>query len=70
MNEEIILDVIPIYKNEMYPTKEGVWHIRTDIRTESEREDTLNKMIMRIKREFSGCTAIIIIEKGIVIEVL
>lgn len=68
--EEMILDVVPIYKNEMYPTKDAIWHFKTEIHKETDREYTLNNMIIKIKHEFSNCDAIIVIENGMVIEVL
>lgn len=67
---EIVLDVIPIYINEMYPTKKGIWHFRTDYKTETDRVYFLNNMIMEIEHKFSDCNAVIILEKGKVIEVL
>lgn len=67
---EIVLDVIPIYINEMYPTKEAIWHFRTDYKTETDRVYFLNNMIQEIKHKFSDCNAVIILEKGKVIEVL
>lgn len=67
---EIVLDVIPIYINEMYPTKEAIWHFRTDIKTGTDREYQLNNMLMEIKHKLSDCNSIIIVEKGKVIEVL
>jgi len=69
-NKEIVLDVIPIYINEMYPTKEGIWHFRTDYKTETDRVYFLNNMIQEIGHKFSDCNAVIILEKGKVIEVL
>lgn len=67
---EIVLDVIPIYINEMYPTKEAIWHFRTDYKTETDRVYFLNNMIKEIEYKFSDCNAVIILEKGKVIEVL
>lgn len=67
---EIVLDVIPIYINEMYPTKEAIWHFRADIKTGTDKEYQLNNMFMEIKHKFSDCNAVIILEKGKVIEVL
>jgi len=69
-NKEIVLNVIPIYINEMYPTKEGIWHYRGEIEKEEDRVYLLNNMIMEIKHKFSDCNAVIILEKGKVIEVL
>ena len=67
---EIVLDVIPIYINEMYPTKEGIWHFKADYKTETDRVYFLNNMIQEIGHKFSDCNAVIILEKGKVIEVL
>ena len=67
---EIVLDVIPIYINEMYPTKEAIWHFRGEIEKEEDRVYLLNNMLMEIKHKFSDCNAVIILEKGKVIEVL
>ena len=67
---EIVLDVVPIYINEMYPTKEGIWHFRADIKTGTDREYLLNNMLMEIKHKFADCNSIIVVEKGKVIEVL
>lgn len=69
-NNEIVLDVIPIYINEMYPTKEAIWHFRVEIEKEEDRVYCLNNMIMEIEHKFSDCNAVIILEKGKVIEVL
>lgn len=65
MERERIFDIIPIYENEMYPTKDGIWHYKCEI-----REDKLPILFLNIKRKFSECKAIIIIEKGMVIKVL
>ena len=68
--EEIQLDVIPIYKNEMYPTKDMIGHFKADIKTGTDREYLLKRMIEEIKYKFSDYNAVIILEKGMVIEVL
>jgi hypothetical protein len=67
---EIVLDVIPIYKNETYPTEEAIWHFRGKIEKEEGRVYLLNNMLMEIEHKFSDCNAVIILEKGKVIEVL
>lgn len=67
---EIVLDVVPIYIGEMYPTKEGIWHFRADIKTGTDRVYLLNNMLMEIKHKFADCNSIIVVEKGKVIEVL
>lgn len=64
---EIILDVIPIYKNEMYPTKEGIWHFHN--KSYGNGEFMKEKMMDEIRHKFSDCNAIIILEKGKVIEI-
>ena len=68
--EEIQLDVIPIYKNEMYSTKDMIWHFKADIKEGTDREYLLNRMIEEIKHKYSDYDAVIILEKGMVIEVL
>lgn len=70
ITEEIILDVIPIYKNEMYPTKKGIWHFKTDIKIGTDKEYQIKNMIIEIKRKLWDCNTIIILEKGKVIEIL
>lgn len=64
MEEEITLDIIPIYKNEIYPTKDMIYH--TKIRYKSDLEITLQQ----IKYMFNNCDAVIVLEKGKVIEIL
>lgn len=68
--EEIILDVIPIYKNEIYPTKDMMWHFKADIKTGTDREYLLNRMIEEIKYKFNDCNTVIVLEKGMVVEIL
>ena len=68
--DEIILDVIPIYVNEMYPTKKGIWHFKNENKNNIEKEKIIEYMIQEISLKFSDCNAVIILEKGKVIEVL
>jgi len=69
MNEkEIILDVIPIYKNEMYPVREQIWHFRED--SEQPRFRKLAYLFYEIQRKFADCDCIIILEHGKVLEIL
>lgn len=72
MSEEkqIILDVIPVYVNEMYPTKEGIWHFKDENPANINKETVIELMLAEIKHKFSDCNAVIILEKGKVIEVL
>lgn len=69
---EIILDIIPIYINEMYPKKEGIYHLECTI--DSIEENTIQalkeRMIQEIRYQFSGYDCVIILEKGKVISVL
>lgn len=65
--ECIQLDVIPIYVNEMYPTREAIWHFRAIKENDSRQRE---RMIQEIKHKFSDCNAVIVLEKGMVIEVL
>lgn len=68
MNEEekVILDIIPIYKNEMYPTKEAIWHYAILNEPPYIREIAFQE----IKHQFADCDTIIVLEKGMVIEIL
>lgn len=69
--DDIILDVIPIYKNEMYPTKEGIWHFKSGNENNIiEKEKIIDYMIQEIRLKFSDYNAVIILEKGKVIEIL
>lgn len=67
--KEIILDVIPLYINEMYPTSDSIWHFKSEIKNEN-RLQILDKMIEEIRHKFSDYNAVIILEKGKVIEIL
>lgn len=68
--KEIILDVIPIYINEIYPTKDMIWHFKSEVKNYGERVQILNRMIEEIRCKFSDYNAVIILEKGKVIEIL
>lgn len=61
--EEIQLDVIPVYINKMYSTKEMIWHFKC-----KKQEDCKQAMIKEIIRKFNDCNSIIILEKGMVIK--
>lgn len=67
---KIKLDVIPIYKGEIYPTKDMIWHFLVEIKNGANREYILKNMFMEIKYKFSDCNTIIVIENGKVIEIL
>lgn len=68
--DEIILEVVPIYVNEIYPTTDMIWHFKNENKGKCKREDVINFMIEEIRHKFSDCNAVIILEKGKVIEVL
>ena len=51
--EEVILDVIPIYKGEMYPTKDAIWHFKAEIKEETNKEYLLKRMYEEINHKFS-----------------
>lgn len=73
MNEnkfEVLLDVIPIYKNEMYPTKDMIWHYRTENIITNNKEVIYESMINDIRKKFWDCDCVIILDDGKVIEVL
>ena len=67
---EIVLDVIPIYKGEIYPTKDMIYHYKNENLRCVNKETEIDLMIEEIRRHFSDCNAVIILEKGNVIEVL
>lgn len=67
-NETIQLDVIPIYKNEMYPTKKDIWHFKND--GNAPRELKLEYMFIEIEHKFSDCDCIIVTENGKVIKII
>ena len=69
MTKERIFDVIPIYENEMYPTKDEIWHYKCERHTEI-GEGELYSLFSTIKRKFSNCKVVIILERGMVIKVL
>jgi len=68
--DEIILDVVPIYKNEIYPTTDMIWHFKNENKVGHKKELVINFMIEEIRHKFSDCNIVIILEKGKVIEVL
>ena len=65
---EIQLDIIPIYENEMFPTKEQLFHYKTEL-YENE-EQTLLMMIERIRYELWEYDCLIILKDGLVIKTL
>lgn len=62
------LDIIPIYKNEMFPLKSGWWHFRSE--DDAPKEMIIKRMIEQIKYDFFDCNCVIIMENGKVIEIL
>lgn len=69
-NNEIVLDIIPIYVGEMYPTKEEIWHFSADLEIEADRVHLLDEMFIEIKHKFGDCDSIIILENRKVLKVL
>ena len=65
---EIQLDIIPIYENKMFPTKEQLFHYKTEL-YENE-EQTLLMMIERIRRDLWEYDCLIILKDGLVIKTL
>lgn len=71
MEEKITLEVIPIEIGEMYPTKEGHWYFTNDgLKNGANRELIISYMKQEIKEKFYDCKAIIVIEKGKVLDIL
>lgn len=69
-NNEIVLDVIPIYKNEMYPTKQGIWHFRNENFNNIEKDIVVRFMYEEIKQKFWDYDVVLVLEKGKVIEII
>ena len=67
--EEITLDVIPINKNETFPTKNEWFHFVTKKEKNIPEVVILDRMIQQISNMFYECDCIIILEKGRVIEI-
>lgn len=65
---EILLDVIPVYKNEMYPTKDSIYHFKN--KSKVPKEVLIKYMIQEISHKFFDCDCVIILEKGKVIDIL
>lgn len=68
MNENNIiqLDVVPIYKNEIY--KKEIWHFKNDGNVP--REIKLEYMFVEIEHKFFDSDCIVIIENGKVLEII
>lgn len=69
-NNEIVLDVIPIYKNEMYPTKQGIWHFRNENFNNIAKDIVVRFMYEEIKQKFWDYDVVLVLEKGKVIEII
>lgn len=67
--EEIILDVIPINKNETFPTKNEWFHFAKKKEENIPEVAILDRMIQQISNMFYECDCIIILEKGKVTEI-
>lgn len=70
MEEEITLDIIPIYKNEMYPTKDMIYYTKTKLNPNRDKSMQLEIMLQQIKYMFNDYDTVIVLEKGKVIEIL
>ena len=68
LRERIELDVIPIYIDEIYPTREQIFHVRDD--NDAPRDIRLNCIYDELKQRFFDSNVIIVIENGMVINVL
>lgn len=69
-NNEIVLDIIPIYKNEMYPTKQGIWHFRNENFNNIAKDIVVRFMYEEIKQKFWDYDVVLVLEKGKVIEII
>ena len=70
MDNKIILDVIPIYIGEIYPTKEMIFHYECEVKEGIDVKYFKRGIIEEIKKKFDSYNTVIILEKGIVIEVI
>lgn len=68
--DEILLDIIPIYNNEMIPTRDNYWHIKSKIHGDMTKEQCIEIMVEESKYKFQEYDGIIIIENGMVIKIL
>ncbi len=64
------LDIIPIYKNEMYPTKKEIWHFKNKNHNNISKDIVLKYMCEEIKQKFWDYDVVIVLEKGKVIEII
>ncbi|HIQ91019.1 MAG TPA: hypothetical protein IAB27_05300 [Candidatus Coprosoma intestinipullorum] len=69
-SNEIQLDVIPIHKNEMYPTKKEIWHFRNENLNNISKDIVINYILNEIKNKFWDYDVVIVLEKGKVIEII
>ena len=64
------LDIIPIYKNEMYPTKKEIWHFKNENPNNISKDIVLKYMYEEIRQKFWDYDVVIVLEKGKVIEII
>ena len=70
-NSNIVqLDIIPIYKNEMYPTKKEIWHSKNENPNNISKDIVLKYMCEEIRQKFLDYDVVIVLEKGKVIEII
>lgn len=64
------LDIIPIYTNEMYPTKKEIWHFKNENPNNISKDIVLKYMYEEIRQKFWDYDVVIVLEKGKVIEII
>ena len=69
-NNVVQLDVIPIYKNEMYPTKKEIWHFENENPNNISKDIVLKYMYGEIRHKFWDYDVVLVLEKGKVIEII
>ena len=69
-NNVVQLDVIPIYKNEMYPTKKEIWHFENENPNNISKDIVLKYMYGEIRHKFWNYDVVLVLEKGKVIEII
>lgn len=70
MSEEITLEVIPIYKNEIFPERKEFMRFVNKKEKSISKARILEHMIGQISDMFYECDCVIVLEKEKVIEIL
>ena len=69
-NNIVQLDVIPIHKNDMYPTKQEIWHFKNENSNNISKDNVTKCILNEIKQKFCNFDVVVVLEKGKVIEII